>query len=326
MPSTTYARQSANALRRAARGEGSSTPPAGPSNSRNEDVEMNAEGAPSEDEDEEEDIEGWTEDTFVDKPVNGSQSTITMLRTLKSKLEEVINRLEEAIEEIKDTAFAVEEANPNDESLKNVEGSLFKAFDQRQVLQIKIRCLEQLEARLKDGEEYTNVNDAFNHLSEPAIKEYLAKSQRAKLRKFKEYIEFRSNLWSINHDDACPPVSNFLEKDINDEESDDEIDVGGQTQTYRCPITLTLYQNPMTCTKCSHTYSKAAIYDLIDSAKKQRRSAKCPVTGCSVTIEKSDLKPNPSMQKRANEFARRQQDKDDEREDDIASIEDSDED
>lgn len=32
------------------------------------------------------------------------------------------------------------------------------------------------------------------------------------------------------------------------------------------------------------------------------------------------------MQKRANEFARRQQDKDDEREDDIASIEDSDED
>lgn len=43
-------------------------------------------------------------------------------------------------------------------------------------------------------------------------------------------------------------------------------------------------------TKCSHTYSKAAIYDLIDSARKQRRSAKCPVTGCSVTIEKSDLK------------------------------------
>lgn len=80
MPSTTYARQPDNALRRAARGEGSSTPPAGPSNSRNEDVEMNAEGAPSEDEDEEEDIEGWTEDTFVDKPVNGSQSTITMVR------------------------------------------------------------------------------------------------------------------------------------------------------------------------------------------------------------------------------------------------------
>ncbi|OWZ47108.1 hypothetical protein J007_02851 [Cryptococcus neoformans] len=325
MPSTTYARQSANALNRTTRGDGSSSPPAGPSNPGDGDIKMNARGSPSENEDEE-DIEGWTEDTFVDKPVNGSQPTITMFRTLKSKLEEVTNRLEEAIEEIKDAAFAIEEASPNDESLKNVEGSLFKAFDQRQVLQIKIRCLEQLEARLKGGEEFTNVNDAFNHMSEPEIKEYLAKSQRAKLRKFKEYIEFRSNLWSINHDDACPPVSNFLEKGINDEESDDEIDVGGQTQTYRCPITLTLYQDPMTCTKCSHTYSKIAIYDLIDSARKQRRSAKCPVTGCSVTIEKTDLKPNPSMQKRANEFARRQQDKDDEREDDIASIEDSDED
>lgn len=31
-----------------------------------------------------------------------------------------------------------------------------------------------------DSAHQTNVNDAFNHLSEPAIKEYLAKSQRAK--------------------------------------------------------------------------------------------------------------------------------------------------
>lgn len=34
---------------------------------------------------------------------------------MKSKLEEVTNRLEEAIEEIKDAAFAIEEASPNDE-------------------------------------------------------------------------------------------------------------------------------------------------------------------------------------------------------------------
>lgn len=78
MPSATYARQSANALNRATRGDDSLSPPAGPSNARDEDVKMNTRGSPSEDEDEEEDIEGWTEDTFVDKPVNGSQPTMTM--------------------------------------------------------------------------------------------------------------------------------------------------------------------------------------------------------------------------------------------------------
>lgn len=31
-----------------------------------------------------------------------------------------------------------------------------------------------------DSAHQTNVNDAFNHMSEPEIKEYLAKSQRAK--------------------------------------------------------------------------------------------------------------------------------------------------
>lgn len=77
MPSTTYARQSANALNRTTRGDGSSSPPAGPSNPGDGDIKMNARGSPSENEDEE-DIEGWTEDTFVDKPVNGSQPTITM--------------------------------------------------------------------------------------------------------------------------------------------------------------------------------------------------------------------------------------------------------
>ncbi|WVO12543.1 hypothetical protein L204_100143 [Cryptococcus depauperatus] len=332
MPAT-YAKSLVNLTRRSRQPERSPSS-AGPSNSR-ENIEVNDEhlsdshfGRDENDEEEEESdgVDGWTEDTFVDLPITNVPNSMTMLRNLVDKLKQAILQLERAMDRIKETAIALEEASPDDSALQNVETSLFKVYDYRCTLDIHISCLEDLQKQLFTGQQIIDIEKVYKGKSSQRIEEYNSKSARAKYKKLDDYSQFRSHLWEINHTTACPPMSYFLAPGSNDEDLDDDIDVGGQTQTYRCPITLMLYQDATTCTKCKHTYTKAAIYDLIDNAKRQHRKAQCPVTGCNKIIDKSDLKPNPSMQKRANDFARRQQDRENDREEDTASVVENDED
>lgn len=56
------------------------------------------------------------------------------------------------------------------------------------------------------------------------------------------FKEFRTAVWNVNHDDEpIPPMSRWLEREDDDPESDDEIEAGGTMQTYRCPISLTVF-------------------------------------------------------------------------------------
>ncbi|WVW84573.1 hypothetical protein I302_106607 [Kwoniella bestiolae CBS 10118] len=273
--------------------------------------------------------EGWTKETFENRSITKQNPAATpLLRTTMDKLKEVITRIEEGLELAKETAIALEDSKQDEPSIDDVEAAFFKALDQRQLLDIRIEALKELMAQLQAGQDFPNIESSYEELATPKETEYLAKSKRAKYKNSTEYAEFRSAIWEINHTTACPPVSQWLEKGPDDESDDDEIDIGGTTQTYRCPITLTLYQDATTSNKCGHSFSRAAIMDLIDSAKKQRRVSKCPVTGCAAVLEKSDLKANPSLQKRADEFARRERRREDEREegDDTIAIDDDEED
>lgn len=73
-------------------------------------------------------------------------------------------------------------------------------------------------------------------------------------------------MWDIGHEDqACPPISSFLEKGEHrgkvstypiansgvsgpedPESDDDDIEIGGTTQDYKCPLTLLPYENAVT--------------------------------------------------------------------------------
>lgn len=91
----------------------------------------------------------------------------------------------------------------------------------------------------------------------------------------------------INHEDeACPPMSRWLQGGDGDE-SDDEPEVGGQTQTYRCPITMQTYVDASRSKACGHHYSHAAIMDYIrQGAAGRRGGASCPMFGCSAKLTK----------------------------------------
>ena len=51
----------------------------------------------------------------------------------------------------------------------------------------------------------------------------------------------------IHHpNEACPPMSRWLPRSEEDASDDDDFEMGGTTQNYRCPITLLPYKDAVT--------------------------------------------------------------------------------
>jgi len=110
-------------------------------------------------------------------------------------------------------------------------------------------------------------------------------------------------------------------------ESESDLEIAAEKVRLKCPITLLPYQNPVTSANCNHSYERDAILDMLrtssdhvpfteeqlaeinqfrarrekdrkreELAALQEKQVKCPE--CSVPLRKSDLKPNPALQRR----------------------------
>ncbi|CAG8909632.1 unnamed protein product [Penicillium egyptiacum] len=105
--------------------------------------------------------------------------------------------------------------------------------------------------------------------------------------------------------------------------SDDDIAIERERISLKCPLTLTPYQDPVTSTKCPHSFEREAIMDMINrspttiappaSRRGQRRVhvVKCPV--CSTPLTADDLRPDPVLLRRvrrAQELQEREEEDD----------------
>ncbi|KAK4860869.1 hypothetical protein LT330_004600 [Penicillium expansum] len=105
--------------------------------------------------------------------------------------------------------------------------------------------------------------------------------------------------------------------------SDDDIAIERERISLKCPLTLTPYQDPVTSTKCPHSFEREAIMDMISrspttiappaSRRGQRRVhvVKCPV--CSIPLTADDLRPDPVLLRRvrrAQELQEREEEDD----------------
>lgn len=108
---------------------------------------------------------------------------------------------------------------------------------------------------------------------------------------------------NISSHDHCYPLTRFAE-DGDDDSDDDEIEIGGATQNFTCPLTLTMLEEPMTSKACKHSYSKAAIFEYLGTSVMGK---KCPASGCQQTISRNTLREDPKLGRRVRDAARRQE-------------------
>ncbi|KAK2879293.1 hypothetical protein FQN49_001014 [Arthroderma sp. PD_2] len=98
-----------------------------------------------------------------------------------------------------------------------------------------------------------------------------------------------------------------------DPPSDDEIAIKSEKFSITCPLTLQPFNDPVSSTKCPHSFERAAIQNMISRSRqntaagngrgRNMRCVECPV--CSVLITLLDLKSDPVLVRRVKRARRK---------------------
>lgn len=80
-------------------------------------------------------------------------------------------------------------------------------------------------------------------------------------------------------------------------QSEDDISVTSNVESLTCPITQATFIQPVKNQECGHSYSKAAIEQLINSSR-SRSSIACPVSGCQRRVILKTLVPDIKLEKK----------------------------
>ncbi|KAJ5105643.1 hypothetical protein NUU61_002990 [Penicillium alfredii] len=102
----------------------------------------------------------------------------------------------------------------------------------------------------------------------------------------------------------------------------DDIAIQRERISLKCPLTLLSYRDPVTSTKCPHSFEREAIHDMISRSSttipppsgrggRRIRVVKCPV--CSIPLSADDLRPDPVLLRRvrrAEELEAREEEED----------------
>jgi len=114
-----------------------------------------------------------------------------------------------------------------------------------------------------------------------------------------------------------------------EDESDDDIAIAREIISTKCPILLTELVDPVTSTKCPHTYERRAIMDLLSKSREDvnrhplrgrhdinrvDKALECPVPGCKMMLVADNLRVNPVLARKIKRLqaAKRRAEADDE--------------
>ncbi|KAG8737838.1 hypothetical protein FRC10_007765 [Ceratobasidium sp. 414] len=262
---------------------------------------------------------------YPDQPLEGVQED--KIRVLGSDLRVHDQLYSQAIEAMSDTAVMLADALPagedpfeNEEILK-IKASLLELLDMQHFSALHLDALDaDVRRPVGSGRKIVDPATIFNTGVEKRTESYKSQTARQKYGKSKAFKTFIEAIWESGHSEAMPPVIQFLPREDGDpEDSDDDMEVGGVTQDYKCPITLQIYINPLTSyvpfsdlrrievsdshgrTVCGHTFSADGIKEFL----KGKTSDRCPGTGCNQHISMSVLKLDKGIQKKAIAAKRR---------------------
>lgn len=153
-----------------------------------------------------------------------------------------------------------------------------------------------------DSLDYYNGLDAddmmFSKLLEKKMAQLRPIDIKTKYRNNPDYVYLKNAAFILDHP----------EDPIPDENEDDDIHIEGGKVDLRCPIVMKIFENPMTSTKCGHTFSLEGVNGTWQT---QNAQTKCPTPGCDKRLRKSDFKPDRLMTLRIKAYQRLQSHKGD---------------
>ncbi|KAI0248580.1 hypothetical protein BJV78DRAFT_1131167 [Lactifluus subvellereus] len=250
----------------------------------------------------------FDEDAFGNKPLSrheaqklqGMASDWNMIGTnLKESAFSLLTEVSTAVAEYADENTAQKE-------LDRLDGLMREIIDIDGEIRTHEQTLRDLHQQVVAGDEISDIQERYQVQVQEKLDVYGGKTSRQKYAKSEEYAAFRQSIYEVQHpNEAMPPVVEFLPREEGDHSDDDgdDIQVGGVLQDFNCPITLTPLVDPQTSTICQHSFSAAAIKQVLGPNRFTKK--KCPASGCNQMICLNDLKPNKELERKVKGYQRR---------------------
>ncbi|KAL1748044.1 hypothetical protein HDZ31DRAFT_71895 [Schizophyllum fasciatum] len=265
--------------------------------------------AESDDDDGDEDDEAPIDvDNLADAPLTASAApTLKGYAVDWARIQDRVMQSAKTIIEVGEATADTAEGQEREKGIKDLDKVMRELIDVAADMNAHEKSLEKLHDKLRHGEEITDLREQYRADVVERTNAYKAKTSRQKYAKVKEYASFREQVFQVEHpDEPMPPVSEFIPKEDGDEsDDDDDMEIGGVSQNFKCPLTLSVLDDPYTSQPCGHSYSGAAIKDYFKPGRKGERK-QCPAAGCSTQLQWSDVQPDGALARRVKLWERRQ--------------------
>lgn len=185
---------------------------------------------------------------------------------------------------------------------------------------------ETQDAR-SDRNAQCSISDIFRHDLQRQIDAYRSLPLSVRYADHNDYVHFKKMVHDGRyHDDVDMPHAStwFVSENRAPEpgvttrrgaveaadDSDDDIVVARQTVSTKCPLTLREFVEPVTSSKCPHSFERSAIMDMISAStitsgggtqrgvRGGKKAVQCPVTGCQQNLTADDLQADPIIIRR----------------------------
>ncbi|KAF8158331.1 hypothetical protein B0H34DRAFT_450510 [Crassisporium funariophilum] len=267
--------------------------------------ERDDEAAAEDDAEEDDDEDRIDVDNFPDHPL--SRVDLVKINGISKDWESMQRQTWDKWDSIKDVAAAMAEAGEggsNKESLDELDLIMREFLDVGSEMEAHSKTLDHIHQQIARGEEVNNVLECYTAGLQERLEEHAGKTMRQKYAKNPKYVDFRSSIWEVDHpNDPMPPLTEFIPReDGDDSDSDDDLEMGGATQNFNCPLTLTPLVNPVTSRVCHHSFSADAIKEYCRPPGQPR---KCPAAGCNKSFTLTDCQPDDALAKKVKAHQRR---------------------
>lgn len=234
------------------------------------------------------------------------------IRNLRKPLES----LENVAAELAEFTKSNEEAN---DILEQIDQHARRVIGDIQLLEFRKDELEQIRERVhrssRSSNQSINLHDELCKKLSTRFSEWNSLSLRQKFAQNSSYKNFRQRIWEASGaKEIMPHLKTYLPADPGeaeeDESSGDELEIGGATQNYKCPLCISFLKVPLVSQLCRHAFCKACFEEYL--SQNGSDSVPCPATGCSKLLNSHFVRADDSLAARVRQFLRREQSRQDE--------------
>ncbi|EDR13809.1 uncharacterized protein LACBIDRAFT_323012 [Laccaria bicolor S238N-H82] len=254
------------------------------------------------DDDEDEDDDRIDVENFQDQPLQ--KSDLQKLKGISNDWNLIDEVARNSWKVIGDVGVSLAEASQDDEaeeSLKEADKIMKDLLNISAEMKAHSQAIIDIHQLVAQGEKIDNAGQRYKDGVKLQLDEYAGKTTRQKYAKSAEYYSFKSAIW-VRYNVPWVIVKSDTDGDVSDD--DDDLEIGGVTQTLKCPISLRTLEDPLTSSVCGHSFSAGAIRDYC-SLKGLTALTKCPASGCNKAFRFADCKPDKDLAKKVKAFNRR---------------------